>query len=140
MFYCICVVILQVQIVMCLVQGDVRELRESVIQVALDNMVESLHTTDPNEEAVLGEDMAQQPSDDDRAGEANPGDSMARSAAGDELLEPIQDLPLHDNTNTFTDLRSHEAHKGVAVFDPDELMQLEPAFTEDGEEFNDMLC
>jgi Replication Fork Protection Component Swi3 len=126
------------------VQGDVRELRESVIQVALDNMVESLDNGEPLE-GGLDEGMAQEQSDDEHArpaGKARPGDSMAQSAAGAGLFEPLQELPVDDNTGTqgITDLGSQAIGKGGGMFDPDELMQLQPAFVEDGGEFDDMLC
>lgn len=121
-------------------QGDVRELRESVIQVALDHMVETLNNEKPAEEG-LDEGMAQQSDEHERAGAAHPGDSMAQSAAGEGLFEPLQELPVNDNTDSqgFTDLNSQAMGKGGG-FDPDELMHLQPVVAEDGDEFDDMLC
>jgi hypothetical protein len=129
----------------CGLQGDLRELRASVIEVALQNMVDSLDDGAPAEEGA-DDAMTQEQSIDERvtaAGEAHQRGSTVQSAAGEGLFEPLQKLRANDNTSTpgITDFGSQAIGKGVDEFDPEELIRVQPVLEgEDDDEFDDMLC
>jgi hypothetical protein len=125
----------------CDLQGDLREL----IEVALQNMVDSLDDGAPAEEGA-DDAMTQEQSIDERvttAGEAHQRGSAVQSAAGEGLFEPLQELRANDNTSTpgINDFRSQAIGKGVDGFDPEELIRVQPALgEEDDDEFDDMMC
>lgn len=129
-------------------QGDVRELRESVIQVALDHMVDSLHSGAPADDEQMdgaAGGIDHQSSEHGAGEDARPGDSVAHSAAaGKGLFKPLQELPVNDNTGAhgFSGVNSQAMGKGAGgtQFDPDELLHLQPVAAEEGDEFDDMLC
>lgn len=111
-------------------KGDVRELRESVIQVALDNMVESLDNQNaPAQDAVSDEGAAPATETLD-ASEC--GQSGAQSAVG--IFAAAREAPMSDDSPGLEKACSPD------LFDPDELMPLQPNAVEEGDEFDDMLC
>lgn len=109
-------------------QGDVRELRESVIQVALDNMVESLDNKDePAQDAALDEGAVP-------AAETLDASEFGQSGAQSAVGLFAREAPMSDDSPGLAKARSPD------LFDPDELMPLQPTAVEEGDEFDDMLC
>ena len=133
-------------------QGDMRELRESVIQVALDNMISRQdgamdrhqdNEDGPSTSAPL--DWGEQGVD---ALDTDAQTTVQHTTVQSNNPNPFQEVPLNTlapRSTGVSDVHSQAAENGCVPddrdreMDPDELMQLQPEAWEECDDLDDMM-